>query len=62
LEPSKEYEGVAYPIKKSVSGASKTPVHELRDPAIFEEDGKIYLLYSVAGEMGIAIAELRMKE
>ncbi|MEI6139150.1 MAG: hypothetical protein WCP85_07790 [Mariniphaga sp.] len=62
LGPSKEYEGVAYPIKKSVSGASKTPVHELRDPAIFEEDGKTYLLYSVSGELGIAIAELRMNE
>ncbi len=62
LESQKDYEGVAYPIKKSVSGASKTPVHELRDPAIFEEDGKTYLLYSVAGELGIGIAELRMKE
>ena len=61
IESQKDYEGVAYPIKKSVSGASKTPVRELRDPAIFEEDGKIYLLYSVAGELGIGIAELRMK-
>ena len=33
-------------------------VNQLRDPAIFEEDGRIYLLYSVAGESGIAIAEL----
>ena len=30
----------------------------LRDPAIFEEDGRVYLLYAVAGESGIAIAEL----
>ena len=62
IEPLKDYEGVAYPIKKSVSGASKTPVHELRDPAVFEEDGKVFLLYSVAGELGIAIAELRILE
>jgi hypothetical protein len=32
---------------------------QLRDPAIFEDDdGRTYLLYSVAGESGIAIAEL----
>ena len=33
-------------------------VNQLGDPAIFEEDGRIYLLYAVAGESGIAIAEL----
>src|SRR5688572_31025560 len=27
-------------------------------PAIYREDGRTYLLYSVAGEYGIAIAEL----
>jgi hypothetical protein len=36
------------------------PVHELRDPAIYEEDGRLYLLYSVAGEQGIAIARLHV--
>jgi hypothetical protein len=35
------------------------PVNQLRDPAIFKENGKIYLLYAVAGEQGIAIGELR---
>jgi hypothetical protein len=34
------------------------PVRQLRDPAIYQEDGRTYLLYSVAGEHGIAIAEL----
>ena len=33
-------------------------VRQLRDPAIYEEDGSVYLLYSVAGEDGIAIAKL----
>jgi hypothetical protein len=31
---------------------------QLRDPAIFRESGRTYLLYSVAGERGIAIAEM----
>jgi len=33
-------------------------VNQLRDPAILEENGRVYLLYAVAGESGIAIAEL----
>jgi len=37
-------------------------VDQLRDPAIFEEDGRILLLYAVAGESGIAIAELFIDE
>ena len=31
----------------------------LRDPGVFvDNDGRVYLLYSVAGEAGIGIAEL----
>jgi hypothetical protein len=56
LAPEKDYEGVSYPIKPSRAGAG-TKLRELRDPAFFEENGKTYLLYSVAGESGIAIAE-----
>jgi len=33
-------------------------VNQLRDPAIFEEDGRVWLLYAIAGESGIALAEL----
>jgi len=58
LEPEPDYEGGNLPLTVSKMGASNAPVRELRDPAIFEENGKIYLLYSIAGELGIAIAEL----
>ena len=34
------------------------PEHALRDPAVFREDGRLHLLYSVAGESGIGIAEI----
>ncbi len=37
-------------------------VNQLRDPAIYEEDGRVYLLYAVAGESGIAIAELHFED
>lgn len=59
LRPEKEYEGADLPVKKSKAGAAKGREHALRDPAIFEDaDGRVYLLYSVAGESGIAIAEI----
>ena len=38
------------------------PARQLRDPAIFEEDGQTYLLYAVAGEQGLAIARLIERE
>jgi hypothetical protein len=59
LEPEMDYEGARRRLMPSVYGASEGPVRQLRDPAVFSEDGRRYLLYSVAGERGIAIAELR---
>jgi hypothetical protein len=59
LEPETEYEGVKLPLIASTYGPIKGPARQLRDPAIFEEAGRRYLLYSVAGEQGIAVAELR---
>ncbi|MAS36527.1 MAG: hypothetical protein CL610_21160 [Anaerolineaceae bacterium] len=56
--PDEPWEGADLPLKPSVRGSSLVPVRELRDPAIYAEDGRTYLLYSVAGEQGIAIAEV----
>lgn len=58
LEPEKDYEGVGLPLRPSQYGPAGQAVRQLRDPAIFEEAGARYLLYSVAGEQGIAIARL----
>ena len=58
LEPELEYEGADLPLEPSVRGLATRRVRQLRDPAIFEEDGDLYLLYSVAGESGIAAARL----
>lgn len=58
LEPETEWEGALLPLEPSTRGAIMRPVRQLRDPALFEEEGRRYLLYSVAGESGIAIAEL----
>jgi len=58
LSPDMDYEGAGEPHEASSRGKVMGPAWQLRDPAIYEEDGHTYLLYSVAGEQGIAIAEL----
>jgi hypothetical protein len=60
LEPEMEWEGAQQPLLASELGAPHGFVRQLRDPGVFEEAGKTYLLYSVGGESGIAIAELRL--
>lgn len=60
LRPELDWEGSTLPVKASKAGAVKGRENALRDPAIFvNSDGRRYLLYSVAGESGIAIAELK---
>ncbi len=56
--PEHDWEGANCEQVPSVGGASHVPVYQLRDPGIFEEDGRTYLLYTTAGEAGIAIGEL----
>ena len=54
LRPEPPWEGADLPVEPSLGGAINVPVNQLRDPAIFEEDGRIYFLYAVAGEQGVA--------
>jgi hypothetical protein len=56
--PELDYEGGLLTLEPSVRGMAMEPLRQLRDPAIYREDDHTYLLYSVAGEHGIAIAEL----
>ena len=58
LRPEKDWEGGDLEAIPSVRGPVNERACQLRDPAIYEEDDKVYMLYSVAGERGIAIAEL----
>jgi len=59
LRPEKDWEGANLPLAKSLRSFAPGRVNQLRDPAIYEENGRIYLLYAVAGESGIALAELK---
>jgi hypothetical protein len=59
LGPKTGYEGADLPIEASKPDEAPGRVRQVRDPGIFHEGQKTYLLYSIAGESGIAIAELR---
>ena len=56
---TRAWEGGDLPPLASEYGAIMRPVNQLRDPAIYREDGRIYLLYAIAGEQGIALGEIR---
>ena len=58
LEPERDYEGIAAPVAPSTP-ANQTHVRALRDPFVFREGEHAWLLYAVAGETGIAIADLK---
>ena len=58
LEPEMDYEGVNEKLEPSSFGRANHPVRQVRDPALFEENGKLYLFYSNAGEWGISGAEI----
>ncbi|MFW6336888.1 MAG: hypothetical protein ACOC3G_07150 [Phycisphaeraceae bacterium] len=59
LRPERDWEGAGHPVHPSRVGSVHEPVNELRDPAVFrDDDGRRYLVYSVAGESGLGLAEL----
>jgi hypothetical protein len=58
LEPELRWEGADEPLAPSVLGEMTRPVNQLRDPCLYEEDGRLYLLYCGAGEGCIGMAEV----
>ena len=59
MQPELKYEGADLALEPSQGGPAKGRVRQLRHPAIYREGAKAYPLYSVNGELGIALAELR---
>lgn len=62
MRPERPWEGSEAPLEPSIRSVAYGHVNQLRDPAVFEERGSLYLLYAVAGESGIGIAELHWEE
>ncbi len=61
VRPEKAYESAHETVEPSSGSSVSGVVYQLRDPAIYDEDDRLYLLYSAAGENAIAIAELFQK-
>lgn len=62
LAPQEPWEGADLPLTAGRIGAADRPIRALRDPAIFEEMGRMFLLYAVAGESGLAIAQVHLRK
>jgi hypothetical protein len=58
LRPEHEWEGATLPLQYSKGGRSRAWENGVRDPGVFREGKRRWLLYSTAGENGIGIAEL----
>ena len=58
IQPERGYECTAHPNAPSESGDIAVPVRQIRDPFVFEENGRSYLFYSICGEQGIAAGEI----
>ena len=60
LKPEMDYEGAHEALIPSTWGCVHGPVNQLRDPGYFKDPAtkKEYLFYAVAGECGLAIAEI----
>lgn len=59
MRPQTTAEGADLPFTPSRNGKITYPENALRDPAVYREEGRTFLLYSVQGERGISIAELK---
>lgn len=57
-EPQTNEEGADLPVQPSEMGLYYGKVRQLRDPCIYEEDGKWYLLYTAGGENAIGIGRI----
>lgn len=53
------YEGGELPVQASKLGEAQSRVNQLRDPAIFVDGGRMWVIYALAGESGLGLAELQ---
>lgn len=60
LRPERAWEGAGLPLTPSYRSAINVPANQLRDPAIYQEGFRTYLVYAVQGEGGLGIAELHI--
>jgi len=60
LAPQAAYECSDLPNAPSEGGDIDGPARQIRDPFVFEDEGRAFLFYSTCGEQGIAAAEVTL--
>lgn len=60
LSPDADFEGGDMPAVPSEEGKIMEFQRALRDPHLFRDDGKVYLVYSFGGEAGLAMARFQL--
>jgi hypothetical protein len=60
IAPTTEYECVNLPNEPSDAGDIETPVRQIRDPFVFDDQNRTFLFYATCGEQGIAAAEISL--
>lgn len=58
LAPELDWEGADLPPRASRPGRAFGRERALRDPALFDDGERRFLIYAIAGEQGLALAEL----
>lgn len=58
LRPELPWEGADQPVRPSEIGTAARREKALRDPCLFEEDGRLFLIYAGAGETALGLAEI----
>ena len=58
LTPDVTWEGLGTDPVKSAEGSARGWIPELRDPCLFNDKGRLWLLYSGGGERGVGVAEI----
>ena len=61
MRPELDWEGARAAREPSVRGAVRGRVNQLRDPAVLEDEGRVYLFYSGGGESAIGVAEVEFQ-
>ena len=61
IRPEYEYEGSNFLLSPSASGPVDSPQRQLRDPHLIRDNGKLYLIYTVCGEFGLALCRVKNK-
>ena len=58
LRPAAGWEGGDLPMRPSIMGTAMDRLHELRDPALFNDNGYVYMAYSSGAESRVSIAKV----